>query len=48
MKRISKINDNEYISKEVEQCSTPLTIIIEGVIYLSLLGILVKFINKWL
>ena len=48
MKRITKINDNEYISKEVEHCSSLTGKIIELIIYLSLLAVLTKFINIWL
>ncbi len=48
MKRITKINDNEYISKEVEHCSSLAGKIIELIIYLSLLAVLTKFVNNWL
>ena len=48
MKRITKINENEYISKEVEHCSSLTGTIIELMIYLSLLAALTKFINIWL
>ena len=48
MKRITKINDNEYISKEVEHTTSLTGTIIELIIYLSLLGILTKFVNIWL
>ena len=48
MKRITKINDNEYISKEVEHCSSLAGTIIELLIYLGLLAVLTKFINNWL
>ena len=48
MKRITKINDNEYISKEVEHCSSLIGTIIELIIYLVLLAILTKFVNIWI
>ena len=48
MKRIIKINDNEYISKEVEHTTSLIGTIIELIIYLSLLAALTKFVNNWL
>ena len=48
MKRITKINDNEYISKEVEHTTSLTGTIIELIIYLVLLTILTKFVNMWL
>ena len=48
MKRITKINDNEYISKEVEHTTSFTGTIIELIIYLSLLAILTKFVNLWI
>ena len=48
MKRITKINDNEYISKEVEHTTSFTGTIIELIIYLVLLGILTKFVNLYL
>ena len=48
MKRITKINENEYISKEMEHCSSLTGTIIELIIYLTLLGVLTKFVNIWL
>ena len=48
MKRITKINDNEYISKEVDN-NTYLTVtILELIIYLVVLAIITKFVNIWL
>ena len=47
MKRITKINDNEYISKEVEHTTSFIGTIIELIIYLVLLAVLTKFINNW-
>ena len=48
MKRITKINDNEYISKEVEHTASLTGTIIELIIYLVLLAILTKFVNLYL
>ena len=48
MKRIIKINENEYISKEVEHATSLTGTIIELIIYLSLLAALTKFVNNWL
>lgn len=48
MKRITKINDNEYISKEVEHTTSLTGTIIELIIYLVLLAILTKFVNLYL
>ena len=48
MKRITKINDNEYISKEVEHTTSLTGTIIELIIYLVLLTILTKFVNIWI
>ena len=48
MKRIIKINENEYISKEVEHTTSLTGTIIELIIYLSLLAALTKFVNNWL
>ena len=48
MKRIIKVNENEYISKEVEHTTSLTGTIIELIIYLSLLAALTKFVNNWL
>ena len=48
MKRITKINDNEYISKEVVHTTSITGTIIELIIYLTLLGVLTKFVNLYL
>ena len=48
MKRITKINDNEYISKEVDHTNSITGSIIELIFYLVLLAILTKFVNIWL
>ena len=48
MKRITKINENEYISKEVEHTTSLTGSIIELIFYLVLLVILTKFVNIWI
>ena len=48
MKRITKINENEYISKEVDHTTSLTGTIIELIIYLVLLTILTKFVNLYL
>ena len=48
MKRITKINENEYISKEVDHTTSITGTIIELIIYLVLLAVLTKFGNLWL
>ena len=48
MKRITKINDNEYISKEVDHTASLTGSIIELIIYLVLLAVLTKFVNIWI
>ena len=48
MKRITKINENEYISKDVDQTTSLAGSIIELIIYLVLLAILTKFVNLWI
>ena len=48
MKRITKITENEYNSKEVEHPVSLAGTIIELIIYLVLLAILTKFVNIWL
>ena len=48
MKRITKINDNEYISKDVEHTTSIAGTIIELIIYSVLLAVLTKFVNIWL
>lgn len=48
MKRITKINDNEYISKEVEHCSFLTGELIQVIIFLLVLGVLANFVNKWI
>ena len=46
MKRIYKINENEYISETIEECKTGIIIIIKGIVYIVILGALINFISK--
>ena len=48
MKRITKINENEYISKEVDHTTSLAGSIIELIFYLVILAIITKFVNIWL
>ena len=48
MKRITKINENEYVSKEEDHTTSLTGSIIELIIYLVLLAILTKFVNLYL
>ena len=48
MKRITKINDNEYISKEVDHTTSLVGSILELIFYLVILAILTKFVNLYL
>ena len=48
MKRITKINDNAYISKEVDHTTSFTGTIIELIIHLVLLAILTKFVTLYL
>ena len=48
MKRITKINDNEYIIKEVDHTTSFTGTIIELIFYLVILAILTKFVNIWI
>lgn len=46
MKRIYKINENEYISETIEECKSGIIIIIKGIVYIVILGVLFKFVSK--
>ena len=46
MKRIYKINENEYIAETIEECKTGIIIIIKGIAYIVILGVLVNFVSK--
>ena len=48
MNKKTEINENEYISKEVDHTTSLTGSIIELIIYLVLLAILTKFVNIWL
>ena len=46
MKRIYKINENEYIAETIEECKSGIIIIIKGIAYIVILGILINFVSK--
>ena len=46
MKRIYKINENEYIAETIEECKSGIIIIIKGIAYIVILGTLFNFISK--
>ena len=46
MKRIYKINENEYIEETIQECKTGIIIIIKGIAYIVTLGALINFISK--
>lgn len=46
MKRIYKINENEYILETIEECKSGVIIIIKGIAYIAILGTLFNFISK--
>ena len=46
MKRIYKINENEYIAETIEECKSGIIIIIKGIAYIVILGILFNFVSK--
>ena len=46
MKRIYKINENEYIAETIEECKLGIIIIIKGIAYIVILGVLFNFISK--
>ena len=47
MKRIYKINENEYIAETIEECKSGIIIIIKGIAYIAILGYLFNFISKF-
>ena len=47
MKRIYKINENEYIAETIEGCKSGIIIIIKGIAYMVILGILFNFVSKF-
>ena len=46
MKRIYKINENEYIEETIQECKSGIIIIIKGIVYIVILGVLFNFISK--
>ena len=46
MKRIYKINENEYIEETIQECKSGIIIIIKGIAYIVILGALINFISK--
>ena len=46
MKRIYKINENEYIAETIEEWKSRIIIIIKGIVYIVVLGVLINFISK--
>ena len=46
MKKIYKINENEYIAETIEECKSGIIIIIKGIAYIVILGVLFNFISK--
>ena len=46
MKRIYKINENEYIAETIEECKSGIIIIIKGIVYIVILGTLFNFVSK--
>ena len=46
MKRIYKINENEYIAETIQECKSGIIIIIKGIAYIVILGILINFVSK--
>ena len=46
MKRIYKIHENEYIEETIQECETGIIIIIKGIAYIVVLGVLINFVSK--
>ena len=46
MKRIYKINENEYIAETIQECKSGIIIIIKGIVYIVVLGVLINFVSK--
>ena len=46
MKRISKIHENQYIAETIEECKSGIIIIIKGIAYIVILGVLFNFVSK--
>ena len=46
MKRIYKINENEYIEETIQECKSGIIIIIKGIANIVILGVLINFVSK--
>ena len=46
MKKIYKINENEYIAETIQECKSGIIIIIKGIAYIVILGVLINFVSK--
>ena len=46
MKRIYKINEIEYIAETIQECKSGIVIIIKGIAYIVVLGVLINFVSK--
>ena len=46
MKRIYKINENEYIAETIQECKSGIILIIKGIAYIVILGALINFVSK--
>ena len=46
MKKIYKINENKYIAETIEECKSGIIIIIKGITYIVILGVLINFVSK--
>ena len=46
MKKIYKINENEYIAETIQECKSGIIIILKGIAYIVILGTLINFISK--
>ena len=44
--KIYKINENKYIAETIEECKSGIIIIIKGIAYIVILGVLFNFISK--
>ena len=47
MKRIYKINENEYIAETIHECKSGIIIIIKGIDYIAILGVLFNLVSKF-
>ena len=44
--KVYQINENEYIAETIEECKSGIIIIIKGITYIVILGVLFNFISK--